>query len=117
TQLIRHMARTASGDSNQRWLEPIDMDDPEFWLLSNLERRIASRLDPDNLYFASYQDRLKELSERDTPFGYLRRIKRAFVDCYGDYVRVTGHVPVIALDTMEVIRGTHLLVTITQWIK
>lgn len=117
TQLIRHLAQTASSNASHRWLDPVDMDDPEFWLLSNLERRIARQLDPDNQFFGPYQDRLEGSSQRHTPLGYLRRVKRAFVVCYGQYIEATGNVPIIALDTMEAIRGTHLVVTITQWIK
>src|SRR5690242_5920362 len=60
TSLIRHMAETGS-DNHTAWVSPIDVDDPVIWLLSNLERRVASQLDPGNRYFAEYYERLRRL--------------------------------------------------------
>ena len=124
TQLVRHLAGRSSSTSHLRWVEPIDMDDPEFWLLANLEKRIAAALDPENDYFAAYQDDvysktrdMGEMTPSDAAVGYLRRVKRQFIECYQAYVDGTGRVPVVSLDTVESVRDTHLLLTLTQWIK
>jgi len=42
----------------------VDIDDSEYWLLSNLERLVAGRLDPQGQYFGSY---LEYLSARQSP--------------------------------------------------
>src|SRR6266567_8069820 len=48
TWLVRRLARENEADARTVWVGPIDIDDSEYWLLSNLERRIADRLDPGN---------------------------------------------------------------------
>ena len=46
TSIVRHMAAFSS-DPATDWVRPIDADDPEVWLLSNLERRIVRQVDPE----------------------------------------------------------------------
>ncbi len=54
TSLVCHMA-DRHPDDGTIWLQPVDVDDLEIWLLSNLERRVADQLDdPDGHYFAAY---------------------------------------------------------------
>ena len=124
TYLVREMARAAAGDATSTWLEPIDVDDSEYWLLSNLEREIARHLDPDNKYFERYREYLARLPDYAHPrigrvavVSHLGRIKRVFVDCYTQFVECTGKTVVIAFDTVEALRGTYLLVTLTLWMK
>ena len=106
------------------WLDPIDVDDPEYWLLSNLERKVADRLDPDNKYFHSYRLQLSKLPNYTSPaishetvVSYLGRIKEVFVECYNHYVEAEKKTVVIVFDTVETIRGTNQLLTLTQWMK
>jgi tetratricopeptide (TPR) repeat protein len=124
TYLVREMARAAAGDATSAWFEPIDVDDSEYWLLSNLEREIARHLDPDNKYFERYRDYMARLPDYAHPrigrvavVSHLGRIKRVFVDCYTEFVERTGKTVVLAFDTVEALRGTYLLVTLTQWMK
>jgi tetratricopeptide (TPR) repeat protein len=124
TWLIRQLADASAGDETTVWLDPIDVDDPEFWLLSNLERRVAERLDPDTRYFRPYLDYLSRLPRytrprigHETVVSHLGRIKRVFVECYRRFVTESGKTVVIALDTVEAIRGMYLLLTLTQWMK
>jgi len=123
TSLVRQMARFSS-DTMTTWLDPIDVDDPEYWLLSNLERKVADRLDPDNKYFRSYRLQLSKLPNytrpaisHETVVSYLGRIKEVFAECYNHYVEAEKKTVVIVFDTVETIRGTNLLLTLTQWIK
>jgi hypothetical protein len=123
TSLVRQMAR-ASSDAMTIWLDPIDVDDPECWLLSNLERKVANRLDPTNAYFGPYQRQLSQLPSytradisHETIVSYLGRIKDIFAKCYKDYVNAENKTVVIIFDTVETIRGTNLLLTLTQWMK
>jgi len=123
TSLVRQMARDSS-DDDTIWLDPIDVDDPECWLLSNLERRVANRLDPDNVYFAEYQQQLSQLPSsirsdisHETIVSYLGRIKEVFAACYREYVTAQNKTVVIVFDTVETIRGSNLLLTLTQWMK
>ena len=123
TSLVRHMAENNS-DNSTIWLEPIDVDDPECWLLSNLESRVARRLDPDRGYFAEFWQQLSRLPSsthsdisHETIVSYLGRIKEVFASCYRDYVAAENTTVVITFDTVETIRGTNLLLTLAQWMK
>jgi AAA ATPase domain len=123
TSLVRQMTR-ASSDAMTVWLDPIDVDDPECWLLSNLERKVANRVDPSNTYFGPYQQQLSQLPSytgadisHETIVSYLGRIKEIFAKCYEEYVDAEKKAVVIVFDTVETIRGTNLLLTLTQWMK
>ena len=124
TYLVREMARAGARDEGASWVGAIDVDDSDYWLLSNLERHVAAQLDPGYRYFDRYRKYLARLPDyahphigRETVVSHLGRIKRVFVDCYTQYVQDTGKTVVIVFDTMEAIRGTYLLVTLTQWMK
>ena len=124
TWLVRQLARDSAGDPDTIWIAPIDIDDSEYWLLSNLERLVASELDPDTAYFGPYLDYLSRLPTyarprvgHETVVSHLGRIKRVFVDCYERFIKDSGKTVVIVFDTVEAIRGMYLLLTLTQWIK
>jgi hypothetical protein len=123
TSLVRHMAAVSS-DPAIDWVRPVDADDPEVWLLSNLEWRIVRQIDPEGRHFGPYLEHLSRL-ESYPPWGpshealtvYLGRIKKVFATCYLDYIRSQGKTVVITFDTIETIRGIPLLLTLTQWMK
>ena len=124
TWLVRELARTGIRDDATVWLDPIDVDDSNYWLLSNLEREIASRLDPDRRYFGSYFDYVTRLPGytrprigHETVVSHLGRIKRVFVDAYQKFTADSGKAVVVVFDTVEAIRGMYLLLTLTQWMK
>lgn len=123
TSIVRHMA-AVSNDVGTHWVRPIDTDDPEVWLLSNLERRIVRQIDPAGRHFGPYLDHLSRLDSyphwgpsHEAVTAYLGRIKRVFATCYLNYVASERKTIVIAFDTVETIRGTTLLVSLTQWMK
>ncbi len=123
TSLVRQMSREDSDDDTV-WLEPIDVDDPRCWLLSDLERRVADRLDPENVYFAEYRRRLSRLPNpartdisHETIVSYLGRVKEVFASCYRNFVTREQKTVVITFDTVETIRGTNLLLTLTRWMR
>jgi hypothetical protein len=123
TSIVRHMAAVSS-DASTAWVRPIDADDPEVWLLSNLERRIVQQIDPEGLYFNPYLEHLSRLESYPTwgpsheaVTAYLGRIKKIFVTCYLEYIEQEQKTVVIVFDTVETIRGTTLLLTLTQWMK
>jgi tetratricopeptide (TPR) repeat protein len=125
TTLVRELASVSQRTDPIIWLSPIDVDDAESFLLSNLERRIIDRLDPSRLYFRPYQDYLSQLPGfgwprigRETVVSHLGRVKRVFGECYRRFVEADGgRTVVIAFDTVESIRGMYLLLTLTQWMK
>ena len=124
TCLVREMTRAGASDETAIWLDAIDVEDSNYWLLSNLERDVAGQLDPENQYFDPYREYLARLPDythphlgRESVVSHLGRIKRVFVDCYANFVEGTGKVVVIAFDTVEALHGTHLLVTLAQWMK
>jgi tetratricopeptide (TPR) repeat protein len=123
TSLVRQMARDNSDDMTV-WLDRIDVDDTVCWLLSNLESRVASQLDPDNVYFGEYRRQLSQLPSstraeitHETIVSHLGRIKEVFAACYKEYVTAEKKTVVIVFDTVETIRGTNLLLTLAQWMK
>jgi tetratricopeptide (TPR) repeat protein len=123
TSIVRRMA-LVSPDAATDWVHPIDSDDPEVWLLSNLERRIVRQIDPRGRYFGPYIDHLNRLDSypawgpsHEAVAAYLGRIKKVFVTCYLDFIEHEDKTVVIVFDTVETIRGTTLLLTLTQWMK
>lgn len=123
TSLVRHLAGSST-DMTTRWLEPIDADDADFWLLSNLESKITALLDPSGTYFTAYRSQLSQLPNytsadisQETVVSHLGRIKEIFAMCYKDYIDAENMTVVITFDTIETIRDTNLLFTLTQWMK
>ena len=123
TRLVRALAqREAAGPVT--WLEPIDLDDPEYWLLTNLQANIARQLDhldPAGEYFVRYIEYLaqspKQSREHVTPeavVSHISHVRRIFLECYTNYVEGTERPVVIAFDSVEAIRGMGLLITLTR---
>jgi hypothetical protein len=124
TSLVRSLAQNHREEPGIAWLEPIDVDDPEYWLLATLERKVTSQLDPDSEYFGPYLRYLSRLPAytrrrigRERVISHLGRIKRVFVECYEHYITETGTTVVMTFDTAEAMRGIYLLYTLTQWMK
>lgn len=124
TWLVREMASKSSAADEVIWVDPVDVDDSEYWLLSNLEREIAHKLDPQNHYFGPYAEYLSRLPTftrgdvgHETVLTHLGRIKQIFVQSYQRFVEETGKTVVLVFDTIETIRGMYLQVTLTQWMK
>ena len=122
TSLLRKMAE-ASSDPDRRLGDPDRPDDPESWLLSDVERSIAQQIDPDNSYFELYQRYVTTLPRFTRPPGHtavlshLGRIKQVFLSCFQDYIESTGRTVVMVFNTVEAVRGMYLLFTLTQWMK
>ena len=111
-------------DPKVNWLDPVDVDDSQHWLLSNLEGYVADQLDPDRQYFGEFFAYLSELpprrltpTNRQMVLDHLNRIKDVFTQCYKDYIDQTGNSVVMTFDTVEAIRGMYLLRTLTRWMK
>jgi hypothetical protein len=126
TCLVRALVKTGAAQPDTIWVGPIDIDDSEYWLLSNLERYISEALDPGNAgrYFSPYLDHLALLYRytrprigHETVISHLGQIKRVFIECYQRFVEDSGKTVVIIFDTVEAIRGMDLLVTLTQLMK
>ncbi|MBV9163778.1 MAG: tetratricopeptide repeat protein [Pseudonocardiales bacterium] len=125
TRLVRALASEHdSAHGGTMWVRPIDVDDSEYWLLFNLERVVASTLDPERDYFGPYFDYVSRLPRyasarvgNETLVSHLGRIKQKFIECYRSFVLETGSTVVITLDTVEAIRSMYLLLTFTQWMK
>jgi len=126
TVLVKEMAQQAgAAGGDVVWVPPIDVDDSEYWLLSNLETAVAGAVDPAGEHFKPYFDYLARLSRYEqqqrvsyeTVVTQLGRINRTFTECYRTFVQSTGRTVVIALDTIEAIRSMYLVLTLTQWMK
>jgi hypothetical protein len=123
TRLVRQLPHIHQ-DLKVIWLDPVDVDDPQYRLLSNMERYVAYQLDPDSQYFGPYLEYVSELPRehltpmsRETVIDHLNRIKSVFTQCYKGYIDGTGHSVVISFDTVEAIGGMYLLRTLARWIK
>jgi tetratricopeptide (TPR) repeat protein len=124
TSLVRKLARTSAADPLTVWVDPVDVDDSDYWISSNLEQHVIERIDPDNEYFGPYLEYLSRLPTYtrprvgyDTVVSHLVRIKQVFVECYQRFTDGSGKTVVMVMDTIEAIRGIYLLVTLTQWMK
>jgi tetratricopeptide (TPR) repeat protein len=123
TTLVRQLARSRLATEQTIWLNAVDVDNPEYWLLSNLEQYVALQLDPERQFFSPYFRYLSRPSGYAQPqpgaevIGRLGRVKRIFQECYSEFVKSTGRTVVVTLDTVEAIRGMYLLLTMTQWMK
>lgn len=121
TRMLRDLAGRGVGNPDVRWVEPIDVDDSEYWVLENLQRRIAQVLDPEDRYFRRFHEYLSRIpgnsgqTSRETIASHHRRLREEFVRCYRQFIESTESTVVIALDTVEVIRGSNFLVTLAQW--
>jgi tetratricopeptide (TPR) repeat protein len=127
TRLVRHLAQMPPElptDQRVIWLPPVDVDDSQHWLLSNLERHVAGQLDPDGNYFRPFLDYVSELPRhgrtppsREAVLSHLNRIKAIFAQCYKEYIEETGNSVVMTFDTIEAVRGVYLLRVLTRWMK
>jgi len=124
TRMVRALAALGGPDRRTHWITPIDIDDSEFWLLENLQRVVAEELDPELDFFGPFLTYLSQLPQysarrigRDTIASHHRRMRELFVQCYTGFVEKTGATVVITLDTVETIRSTYLLITLTQWMR
>ncbi|HWM02454.1 MAG TPA: tetratricopeptide repeat protein [Actinophytocola sp.] len=124
TRMMRSLADRDTGSGPIRWVRPLDVDDSEYWLLENLQRDVATSLDPHRVHFGPFFDHLSTMSAitgrrigRDTVASQYRRMREVFADCYADFVASTGATVVISLDTVEAVRSTYFLVNLTQWIN
>jgi len=124
TSMVRALASTRGADGSTVWIDPIDVDDTEFWLLSNLERRVVEKLDPERHYFGPYSKYVSRLPTHEqagidynTIVSRLGRLKEKFIECYNNMVEDSNKSVIITFDTVEAIRDTSLLLTLTQWMK
>ena len=104
------------------WLGPYDVDDAEFWLLSNLESKVAAAIDPENRFFApyfDYQSRIPtiEAQSAETLLAYSRQGEKLFFECYERCVTESQCTPILSFDTFEAIRGLDLLPRLVRWMK
>lgn len=123
TMIVRNLAARLRPDgSGLVWIRPIDVDDSEYWLLSNLETAVAEALGRQHFtpYF-EHLDRIARFAHEyvsyETVLAQLSRINRTFVDCYRAFVQDSKTTVVLTLDTIEAIRSMYLLLTLTQWMK
>jgi tetratricopeptide (TPR) repeat protein len=125
TTMVRYLAsKSAPANDGVKWLLPVDVDDSEFWLIPNLEKRIAQELDPEDIFFSKYTAYMSELPNierqqigHETVLAYLHQGSRVFVECYSEYITKTGIIPVVTFDTVESIRTLDILLSLTQWLK
>jgi tetratricopeptide (TPR) repeat protein len=124
TKLVRALAEDSPLGADVRWVQPMDVDDSNFWLLENMQRRIAEELDPDGDYFHSFLTYLKNLPKvvmdrvgRDTVASHHSRMREVFTDCYEQFVIKTQATVVVTLDTVETMRSMYLLTSLTQMIR
>ncbi|GAA2975042.1 tetratricopeptide repeat protein [Actinokineospora diospyrosa] len=118
TRMLRALAAAGTRGATT-WLEPLDVDDSEYWALENVQRRVAEGLDPDGIHFGDFLRYLT--SAAATPGGgesalaVQTRTRAEFRRCYESFRDRTGATVVIPLDTVEVIRDSYLLTTLVAW--
>src|ERR1700722_71025 len=91
TRLMRALAAQQAADEAVCWLQPIDLDDQQYWLLTNLQTTVATQLDRDGEYFGRYTAHLAQPlpSAKVTDEFAVSRLshgRRIFLDCYKQYI-------------------------------
>jgi Holliday junction resolvasome RuvABC ATP-dependent DNA helicase subunit len=88
TSMVRKLADSSAADPLIVWVDPVDVDDSDYWILSNLEQHVIEQIDPDHRYFGPYRDYLSRLPTYtrprvgyDTVVSHLVRIKQVFAEC------------------------------------
>jgi tetratricopeptide (TPR) repeat protein len=124
TQMMRELAKSGGNSEKVVWVNPIDIDDPEYWALPRLESHIIDELDSDGEFFRKYREYIGQLLVHSGPqvdyervISIFGRTEEVFPHDYREFVERTRKTVVIVLDTVETIRGTYLLLTLTQWMK
>src|SRR5690348_5752585 len=56
TQMVRELAKRGGRSNKVVWVQPVDIDDPEYWLLPRLERHVMEKLDPKRKFFREYRE-------------------------------------------------------------
>ncbi|MFI9012130.1 AAA family ATPase [Actinosynnema sp. NPDC053489] len=120
TRLVR--AHAARRDPGVVRVPPIDVDDSEYWVHTNLEQAVAATLGAEHFQsYLAYLARLPEISDQpvgqETVGSHLGRVREQFATCYRGYVEQTGNAVVITLDTVESVRTMYLLMRLSQWMK
>jgi len=105
------------------YLGPIDVDDAEFWSITNLSRFITD-IFRETDYFANYRNFLLKIPEveqekmgHETVLAHLRKGDAVFLDDYQSFIQQSQKTPVLILDTLEAIRGTDTLTRLLLWLK
>lgn len=105
------------------FLGPVDIDDAEYWSITNLNRSIAGELSK-NKYFKKYTSFLAKTPEveqekmgHETVLAHLRKGNAVFLDDYQEFIDNSKLTPIIILDTLESIRGTDTLTRLLIWLK
>lgn len=119
--LLSHLGTIITVE-NSCILGPTDVDDLEFWSLTNLQKHLAELIDGE--YFIEYKDYISQMPRferktvgRETALAYLRKGDDIFARCYKQFVETSNLTPVIILDTVEAIRGADTLKKLVVWIK
>ena len=124
TRLVRALAERQAAAGQASWLPPIDVDDPEHWLLASLQGTIARQLDPVGEYFGRYLRYLAQLPaysreqvSAETALSRIDHVRRVFRECYEAFAAGTGKPIVITFDTVEAIRGTDMMIAGARWMR
>jgi tetratricopeptide (TPR) repeat protein len=124
TRLVRALAQRRAESETVAWLRPIDLDDQEYYLLTNLQAHVArelDRLDPVGEHFEEYFRYLAESVPSgehvtaDTILSHISLSRQVFLKCYGRFVGAARKTVVMVFDTVETVRGTNVFSTLAQW--
>ncbi len=105
------------------YVGPIDIDDSEYWSITNLSRHIAEGLGQGD-YFQEYKNSLVKMPKiekakigHETVLAHLRKTKDIFVEDYQDFIERSEFTSILIFDTIESIRGTDTLNRLLLWLK
>ncbi len=114
------------------WFEPIDMDDPKYWLFTNVQHQVIhniknyrpnhSKLNKkafrryDNYVFNFAKQNANSITP-ETIVSYLRKDIDIFVKSYTNFLQDNKIIPIIIFDTVETIRKTQLQKELVLWMK
>ena len=118
TYFVRNLPDSLSV-SRVQWVAPIDLDDVEFWSLLNLKTKVAQCLGKH--YFKTYFEflsqykRVEEFSEGDKRY-FEQKENSIFLEGYKNFLKNSGLIPALAIDTVEAVRGISVARSLIDWL-
>jgi tetratricopeptide (TPR) repeat protein len=130
TFLQRNLPDVFKDRDDIMWLDPIDLDDIQFWSLINFKIYLADVLDKESKEcFKSYRELLgdywkyaryekRRQDERDIGLReYRRQLEKEFIKAYRHFLKESGKIIVIQLDTIEAVRDFDICADLIDWLK
>lgn len=109
TRLLKEIGKTINKQQGVRWSDIVDLYQSEMHSNSDIEQKLAEKLDPDNDYFQPYHE-LRQTFETDRYAGFggsllekkRQELTQQFVECFNELSK--DFRLVLTFDTLELVQ-------------